>query len=169
MSHLPRKDNKGMYYHGRTPFISRCQESVGAQWTNKIFSLFILFQMSGRGNGVWSLAGEIILRNYKSWKVEWSPLESKLWLFRVITWHFCLSLFSSDWVQSTKQMTAQWRFVFTPHSCLSSGVTGELYSKQNSSLNWTLINKSSFFICPLTARTPRTFLQINWCWFLIPP
>ena len=158
-----------MYYYGKTPFISRCQDSDGAQWTNKIFSLFILFQMSGRGNGVWSLAGEIILRNYKSWKVEWSPLESKLWLFRVITWHFCLSLFSSDWVQSTKQMTAQWRFVFTPHSCLSSGVTGELYSKQNSSLNWTLINKSSFFICPLTARTPRTFLQINWCWFLIPP
>ena len=158
-----------MYYYGKTPFISRCQDSDGAQWTNKIFSLFILFQMSGRGNGVWSLAGEIILRNYKSWKVEWRPLEIKLWLFRVITWHFCLSLFSSDWVQSTKQMTAQWRFVFTPHSCLSSGVTGELYSKQNSSLNWTLINKSSFFICPLTARTPRTFLQINWCWFLIPP
>ena len=154
-----------MYYYGKTPFISRCQDSDGAQWTNKIFSLFILFQMSGRGNGVWSLAGEIILRNYKSWKVEWSPLESKLWLFRVITWHFCLSLFSSDWVQSTKQMTAQWRFVFTPHSCLSSGVTGELYSKQNSSLNWTLINKSSFFICPLTARTPRTFLQINCCWY----
>ena len=47
-----KKDNKGMYYYGRTPFISRCQESVGAQWTNKIFSLFILFQMSGRGNGV---------------------------------------------------------------------------------------------------------------------
>ena len=124
--------------------------------------------MSGRGNGVWSLAGEIILRNYKSWKVEWRPLEIKLWLFRVITWHFCLSLFSSDRVQSTKQMTAQWRFVFTPHSCLSSGVTGELYSKQNSSLNSTLINKSSFFICPLTARTPRTFLQINCGWFLIP-
>ena len=92
MSHLPRKDNKGMYYYGKTPFISRCQDSDGAQWTNKIFSLFILFQMSGRGNGVWSLAGEIILRNYKSWKVEWSPLESKLWLFRVITWHFCLSV-----------------------------------------------------------------------------
>ena len=36
------------------------------------------------------------------------------------------------------------------------------------SLNSSLINKSSFFICPLTARTPRTFLQINCGWFLIP-
>ena len=35
------------------------------------------------------------------------------------------------------------------------------------SLNSSLINKSSFFICPVTARTPRTFLQINCCWFLI--
>ena len=128
----PTSRGRGMYYYGRTPFISRCQDSVGAQWTNKIFSIFILFQMSGRGNGVWSLAGEIILRNYKSWKVEWSPLESKLWLFRVITWHFCLSLFSSDWVQSTKQMTAQWRFVFYP-TFFGLTVTGEMYGKHNSS------------------------------------
>ena len=81
-------------------------------------------------------------------------------------------------VQETEQMTTQWRFVFAG---ILSRVGGwrAYYTANKSNRNSAdyqaplrarlsaLINKSSFFICLLTARPPRTFLQING-WLLMP-
>ena len=80
-------------------------------------------------------------------------------------------------VQETEQMTTQWRFVFAG---ILSRVWGwrAYYTANKSNRNSAdyqaplrarlsaLINKSSFFICLLTVRPPRTFLQING-WVLI--
>ena len=130
--------------------------------------------MSGRGNGVWSLAGEIILRNYKSWKVEWRPLEIKLWLFRVITWHFCLSLFSSDREFSRQN---KWRLngdLSLPHILASvrgwranytanTQELGSFHSTQVKSHQQIIF----LHLSPDSSDLSRTFLQINCCWFLI--
>ena len=52
------------------------------------------------------LSGEIISQNYKR-----CPLEIKLWLFKVISSHFAFHYLVQG--LGTKQMSFQWRFVFS--------------------------------------------------------
>ena len=111
MSHLPRKDNKGMYYYGKTPFISCCQDSDGPSEPTKYFLFLFYFKCPDVG-----MECEVWLEKsfYEIIKVErWSGgggghlksndgyLESSL---EISAFHYI--------VQKTKQMTTQWRFVF---------------------------------------------------------
>ena len=130
--------------------------------------------------------GEIILRVCIK-----GPLEPKLWLFRVIAWKFCLSLYSSGrqnkWLLNGDLSLLTF---FPAFSSDSIGPKSWLWRFQNNSfriapdVKWLfqhslyvcdlrsdtklskLINKSSFFICLLTQThfwQPALwpFLQIN--------